>query len=227
MAAATASSSYSHDEGASFGSPISASCAPKTRDPDFYFDSRLVVFEIEKRLFRVPTHLLVKESEILRDLFELPQGSTNSEGTSADNPIILHDIKHEEFRSLLKILYPTSIQKTVVLVKQEWLSILKLSTMWFMANLKNMAVSELEANGSLAPVEKVVWGRKCHVSSWVLDGYSDLVSKNDTLSDAEVDATGHMTAIKLFRIREGKLRGQFYDPKAEIQQVFADELASV
>jgi hypothetical protein len=102
--------------------------------------------------------------------------------------------------------------------------------MWFFINLKKIAISELDALGTLTTLEKILLGRKCGVPSWILSGYSELVSKTETLNDEEVEAVDYQTTVRLFRIREARLKGTYYHAEAwvdEIKRVFANEVLSV
>lgn len=102
--------------------------------------------------------------------------------------------------------------------------------MWYFINLKKIAISELDSLGTLTTLEKIVLGRKCGVSSWILSGYTELVSKAETLNDEEVEAVDYKTAVKLFRIRESRLNGIYHYSQGwadEIKRVFADELVHV
>ena len=51
---------------------------------------------------------MASESDVFTTMFTLPQGNKpNAEGTSPNNPIKLpEEIKSEDFKALLKVLYP-------------------------------------------------------------------------------------------------------------------------
>ncbi len=96
-----------------------------TRDEEFY--TTLVTFkaslddpsptsplshrnaQVQDILFRVSVEEFKTQSEIFRDMFAFPQESKEGsppEGTSDASPIILEGVKVDEFRALLRYLYP-------------------------------------------------------------------------------------------------------------------------
>ena len=65
------------------------------------------LFQVENVLFRVPTYLLSKESELFAGMFKLPQPGENTEGSNDSNPIVLpSELSSEDFGNLLEALYP-------------------------------------------------------------------------------------------------------------------------
>ncbi|KAF9552798.1 hypothetical protein CPC08DRAFT_601941, partial [Agrocybe pediades] len=137
--------------------------------------------------FRVPTDGLIRESQFFSDMFSLPipASGTTVEGVSDDKPIMLPEsISAESFRSLLRLLYPSSGEDHAVeLSESEWISVLELSTMWYFLRYRKMAISHL--NGLLTPIEKVCLGREYKVTFWVEQGYHSLVKRKETISNDE------------------------------------------
>ena len=82
--------------------------------------------------------------------------------------------------------------------KDEWISVLKISTLWRSFGLRKLAIGELEKL-TLDGVEKIVLGRKYFIVSWVEAGYVTLV-KNREISDEQMDAIGAVESFKLMRI---------------------------
>ncbi|KIM35315.1 hypothetical protein M413DRAFT_41523, partial [Hebeloma cylindrosporum] len=199
------------------------------KDEDFFIESTFVIFEVENRLFRVPSYMFFKESPAFVETFKLPLLSTEDrgDGTNSEPSIVLpDDVRCEDFKNLLKALYPRSVALRLSLSKTEWVSILKLSTKWRFLDLRELAKSELEAGKELSSVEKIVLGREIYDSSWILAGYRELVQKSDTMTDDEAIAIGLLLAIKLFRIREIMLRRSLTSALGAIEDVFAEELSA-
>ncbi|KAF6755693.1 hypothetical protein DFP72DRAFT_784862, partial [Ephemerocybe angulata] len=154
---------------------------------DFYWET--VVFKVEDTLFRVPRHGLENASDVFADMFRLPTGvggQTVVEGQSDDNPIVLDGYKGSEFRSLLKILYPSyldplwgdpSLSTVITLSKDEWIDVLKLSTAWEMDTVRTTAIAELSSEYMLTLLEKVVLARKYRVDMWLEVGLCGLVTQ--------------------------------------------------
>ena len=95
-------------------------------------------------------------------MFLLPSGPTTcSEGQDGDHPIVLEGYKKDEFTSLLKVMYPRYVHVMFIYIdpffyrwtfnrasslisgtnieldlqKEEWVSVLKLSTIWNMTKV--------------------------------------------------------------------------------------------
>ncbi|KAH6910284.1 hypothetical protein BKA70DRAFT_1399222 [Coprinopsis sp. MPI-PUGE-AT-0042] len=146
---------------------------------------------VEGLLFKVPNHHFVKASSYFAINYCLP-------GADAVQRVWLPDARVDEFRSPLRVLYPR-------LSKDEWLSVLKLSTRWFFNDLRNVANAQLE-HLELTDTERVVLGKKYHISRWVLAGYDGLVRHLDGLipyDDAQ--QIGCQTTLVLYMCREKRL----------------------
>ncbi|KZV64886.1 hypothetical protein PENSPDRAFT_150369 [Peniophora sp. CONT] len=93
-------------------------------DPDFYITDELYVFRVEKTLFRVHRSLLVRHSEVFKDMFvDGPPSPSTKDGSSAENPIILESVSAFDFKALLKIIYK-SAESDFALAPEEWLAVL-------------------------------------------------------------------------------------------------------
>ncbi|KIM35303.1 hypothetical protein M413DRAFT_32563 [Hebeloma cylindrosporum] len=217
-------------DGASSSSDTGKATATPTKDEAFFIESIFIVFEVENRLFRVPSYMFFKESPTFVETFDLPPLFTENhgDGTNPENPIVLpDDVRCEDFRNLLKALYPRSVSLRLSLSKAEWISILKLSTKWRFLGLRKLAKSELEAGKELSSVEKIILGRDIYDSSWISAGYKELVQKSDTITDDEAIAIELPIAIKLYRIREIKLRQSLTSALRAVEEVFAMELGVI
>jgi len=63
--------------------------------------------QVEDCLFRVPRHTLEAQSTVFLDMFSFPPPpDTEVEGSSDEHPIRLDGVMADEFRQLLKVLYP-------------------------------------------------------------------------------------------------------------------------
>lgn len=80
------------------------------KDPDYFIE--VVVFQVENVLFSVPRHHFAESEGIFGALFTLPQEESSNqraEGTCPEHPIVLSQDKAEDFRALMKILYPKCV----------------------------------------------------------------------------------------------------------------------
>ncbi|PPQ88956.1 hypothetical protein CVT25_005055 [Psilocybe cyanescens] len=206
------------------------------RDASYYMESSFMVFQVQKCLFRIPSYLFSNESHVFGGMFHLPQstseGTHDTEGSSPTNPIILPDeYMKEDFRSLMKALYPLSFSLNLKLSTSEWTSVLKLSTQWYFINLREVAISEIERLNELNLVEKILLGRKYRISSWMVEGFCGLVNNTESISDDEaidIDSDYITTAYKLYRMREYRIteRSPFI-AENHIEDIFGPELQSV
>jgi hypothetical protein len=103
----------------------------------------------------------------------------------------------------------SSVSLTLSLSKVEWISVLKLSTMWRFLNLRKISWAALETiELRLTSTEKIVLGRKVHISSWVKKGYEELVLGDETIKDEDAVEIGLLDTLWLFRVRERRLTGR-------------------
>jgi hypothetical protein len=91
----------------------------------------------------------------------------------------------------------------VKLTQQEWISVLKLCTMWEFTDIRERAIQELSKKEvDMGTVEKIECGKNYEVKEWVLDGYVELLRRDETLTDQEAERLGWKTAAKLLLLRE-------------------------
>ncbi|KAJ3510553.1 hypothetical protein NLJ89_g4604 [Agrocybe chaxingu] len=210
------------------------STGPK-RDGSYYLEGGLVVLKLDDIFFRVPQYQLARHSEILHDLFQVPQSQSggNQEGASDELPIIFAGTTADDFRNFLKALLPFSPWRQLSLTKAEWISTLKLATMWYCLDLRQVAIAELMPMLN-EPIEKILLGRKYSVLNWVFEGYRDMVLRNETITDNEAVALLYPEAVKLLRMREwywrSPIRSQRYpssQTENEVNREFEEELISL
>ncbi|KAK0459180.1 uncharacterized protein EV420DRAFT_307115 [Desarmillaria tabescens] len=174
------------------------------RDARYYWND--VIFQVENRLFKIPSHYLVQHSEIFADTFGLPQGTQGPEGISDENPVVLHGITALDFEHLLEIVYPQKIpQDYSAFNKDKWISVLKLSTMWQLSDIRQLAIEYLQQDAKLDPVERVVLAKSYSISPWLRTGYLSLVKRVQSLSAEEAEQIGFKSAIQIYQLREDAL----------------------
>jgi hypothetical protein len=107
--------------------------------------------------------------------------------------------------------------------KKEWVDVLKLSTLSHVLEIRTKAIERLSSG--LQPVERVLLARECLVSQWLTQGYREIVTELETISEADADKLGCKTTVKLFLLRENlRLRRYGYDIEKKIKSVFKFEL---
>jgi hypothetical protein len=83
----------------------------------------------------------------------------------------------------------------------EWISVLKLSTMWDFLEMRELAINEL----SLWPIDwitKIVLARQYKISQWLFAAYEGLAKRKEPISVAEAQQLGLTTVIRIVQIRE-------------------------
>jgi len=211
------------DDGSELGCLSKAPCE-STKDEDYYMEAFFVTFEVEGRLFRVPSYQFFKESPEFSEINKL---STHVRAADdSGSPIRLENVSQSDFRTLLKVLYPLSLSVKLSLLKKEWISVITLASEWKFLRVREMARVELERLGSLTSLEKICIGRHLSIPSWVTSGFIGLIQAT-TITDDEaikIDSAIKSTAYKLFRIRELRIAGSLGSVKSKVEEIFKEEL---
>ncbi|KZV74153.1 hypothetical protein PENSPDRAFT_662529 [Peniophora sp. CONT] len=172
-------------------------------DEQFYF--RIVVFRAGKTLFKVPTYSFPADEGLFASMFLLPKGDGEPEGSSDKNPIRLPpEVSAADFKSLLKACLPQSVARAPPkLSVDEWMSVLNLSTMWCLDDLRSKSVNEADAGvAELGAIEKLVLAKRYSVSRWFIEAVEALARRDAYLSAEERDKVGVQTSFALMELRE-------------------------
>ncbi|KAJ7812016.1 hypothetical protein B0H14DRAFT_2858373 [Mycena olivaceomarginata] len=206
------------------------SASQGARDENYYFET--ITFRVEGRIFNVPRYHFERSSEIFATMLTLPAGDgVHPEGHSAEYPVVLEGVSSADFRALLKALYPLDIPRVLTMPggadnwmkKDEWISVLKLSTQWRFLDARKLAIQQLQSRSDIEGVERVVLARQYDVAAWLRIGYTELVQRRDVISREEAEKIGWQTAFLLGQVREKACeRRRNYRP--DIEGSFGDEL---
>ncbi|KAI6117712.1 hypothetical protein EDD16DRAFT_997716 [Pisolithus croceorrhizus] len=183
---------------------MSDSTSGYTKHPEFY--THTVTFLAEDCLFRINKEPLEAESTVFKDMFLLPQGDPETiEGQSDTLPVILQGISKKDFESLLRALMyrQHGTAKGSVLDHDQWISVLKLSTMWDFHGLRNAAIKHLDTPPqSLDPIDKVELALQYDIREWLLPALLALARRSAPISVDEGRRIGFENALKLASVRE-------------------------
>ncbi|KAJ6589971.1 hypothetical protein DFH09DRAFT_884882, partial [Mycena vulgaris] len=149
-----------------------------------------------------------RHSEIFATTFTLPPAAgVRPEGSSVDNPFKLEGVSAVDFRRLLKLLYPlTCLPKTPTLVTEEWISVLKLATLWRFLEIRDLAIKQLASHAqSLDCLQRILFGKQYDVSAWLRSGYTDLARRVTPISLAEATQIGWELTLRIYQAREAAL----------------------
>lgn len=82
----------------------------------------------------------------------------------------------------------------------EWISVLKLSTMWEFQETRKLAIQTLSSGIDLTT--KILLGKQYKVGEWLFAAYEGLAKRTEPISLDEAERLGLETAIRLYQIRE-------------------------
>ncbi|KZV78946.1 hypothetical protein EXIGLDRAFT_650775 [Exidia glandulosa HHB12029] len=183
-----------------------------TRHPALYIDDGNIVLLAETTLFKVHRSFLTRGSAVFHDMFAMPAppGSTQ-DGDSDEQPVILHQVRAQDFERLLRILYPPEIGRTALRTADEWASVYELARRFQFESLTEVALETL-AKMPLPPVERIRISRTYEIlPDWIHVGAIQLVIRFEPLSIDEVNTLGTDIAVCLFHARE-RYRAKEYAP---------------
>ena len=181
-------------------------------------------YQVEDCLFKVPREPLEAESTVFRDMFLLPQGDkAKVEGLSDANPVVLGGVKKKDFEQLLKALmcrsaiifssmriftdhgrrkYGKNVNRPI-LEQGQWISVLKLSTMWEFSGLRKSAIKNLDRGSNLLdPIDKLLLAQRYNVKEWIMPALLKLAQRPEPISIKEGHRLGLETALNIAAIRE-------------------------
>ncbi|KAJ7097285.1 hypothetical protein B0H15DRAFT_36347 [Mycena belliarum] len=187
---------------------------PRDTSPHYYLDS--VIFKVQDRVFKVPRYHFEHNSEIFAATFTLPTAvDAEAEGQSDANPFVLEGVSSVDFHRLLKVLYPLDVPQILSTSKDEWLSVLKLSTLWRFLDARDLAIKHITDRG-LGSVEAILLSRQYEVAQWLRTGYTDLARCEEGISLEDAEKIGWETTVRLYQTREAaiknfRIQGHRYD----------------
>ncbi|KIK69196.1 hypothetical protein GYMLUDRAFT_67867 [Collybiopsis luxurians FD-317 M1] len=166
-------------------------------------DLHLVVKEMR---FRVHSYFFTRESQHFKQRLAISETfDLQGNGSSLGSAIVLddYDITPEEFESFLKVFYnPKYYFYDLDRPHEEWAAILKLSNLWGFANVKELAIRELEKL-DISLVDRIVLYQDNDVDADLrVPLYVELASREATLTHEESSRLGFRTAIVIFQARE-------------------------
>ncbi|KAM5533677.1 hypothetical protein V8D89_012644 [Ganoderma adspersum] len=171
------------------------------RDNEFYCQD--IVLLVDDVLFKVPRRPFEHESEVFSAMFELPpvSGAYGAEGSSDDNPIKLEGVSEDEFRPLLWVMFRSGYGSSRTLTQPQWVSVLRLATMWFFKDIRERAIAELSKLVSL-PTARIALARTYNIPGWTEPALCALAQQEAPLTAQDLEALGWDAAAKLFQVRE-------------------------
>jgi hypothetical protein len=103
----------------------------------------------------------------------------------------------------MKISTSKDSQSSDLLTSEEWISVLKLSTMWLFQDIRAKAIKALGSlTLSMDLIDKIVIARKFAVSAWLVPSLHALVQREKPLDLSEGNRLGLEWALKVAEVRE-------------------------
>ena len=175
-------------------------------------------------MFQVPKHHIT-QIDLFSTTFSLPPSKDSKdgiEGLTEKNPLTLHQISKQDFKAFLKVLVPlyvfhkccpraqgrrdlqTSFRQIPHgysnILRDEWISTLKLSTMWEVTALRDLSIRHLV--NQLDAVKMILLGAEYRVSQWFIDGCTRLISRSQGPTEEEGNQLGVSLIVRIYGIRE-------------------------
>jgi hypothetical protein len=183
---------------------------------DFYMDDGNVIFLVENTYFKVHRFFFQRDSQFFRDTFDrLPAGPC----TSGDL-ITLTDITSLDFERFLGVLYPRDFSKPTATTVDEWTSILDLSMRWGFESIQSLATEHLTLLAS--PIDKIVLGRKYHITEWLQNAYRTVCQREHTLTLEEGLRLGMAEVINISHARQAVRQDMTLVPPSRLHSVIED-----
>jgi len=156
----------------------------------------------------------------------LPDGTrAEADGSSEARPLRLDGISKHDFKAFLIFLYPLSIEDTRQLTQEQWVSVLKLATLWQSTNIRSLAIRHLRELWDRVKdsASRVIYGYKYDVQEWIIEGYTNLAKRQKGLSAEEANLLGPEATRIVYEIRElsFKERGFFPDYRPFVNRVIS------
>ncbi|KAG8942095.1 hypothetical protein FRC03_003652 [Tulasnella sp. 419] len=167
-----------------------------------YYSRDKIRLKVEDKNFSIEKTLLC-ECDIFRDMFEgaSAHNTDSTEGLITGNPIVLQGVTKFQMESLVKILDAPWFKGPAELRTREWIAVLHLSTMWEFAQLRSLALSQIE-DLELPTIQVILLAAKCCVEHWLKPAYTDLCRRATPLTAEEGSILGLPLFAALCKIRE-------------------------
>ncbi|KAJ7270113.1 hypothetical protein B0H12DRAFT_1009185, partial [Mycena haematopus] len=156
----------------------------------------------ENKLMRVHRYFFERESKYFKEQLAVPAtpGAPRL-GGSDDSAIILDNVRNEDFMKLLWVFYNPKYSLYDATI-EDWSTILELAHRWEFAEVKNLAIRELEKLDML-DIDRIVLYHKFAVDeSYLIPRYVALCERPELLTVEEGLRLGMEIVIPLSRARE-------------------------
>lgn len=103
------------------------------------------------------------------------------------------------------MLWSRDIPQILGMPKDDWISVLKLSTLWRFLDARDLAIQQLTSRG-MESVERILLARSYDVATWLRSGYTDLARREEGISLEDAEKIGWETTVRLYQTREAAIK---------------------
>ncbi|KAJ6593327.1 hypothetical protein B0H19DRAFT_918850, partial [Mycena capillaripes] len=155
----------------------------------------------ENKMFRIHRYFFERESKFFKEQLAVPATPGAPRLGSEDSAIILDNVRSEDFAKLLWVFYNPKYSLYDATV-EDWSTILELAHRWEFAEVKSLAIRELEKL-TMSDIDRIVLYRKFAVDeSFLVPRYAALCERPELLTVEEGLQLGMEVVIPLSRARE-------------------------
>ncbi|KAJ7725671.1 hypothetical protein DFH07DRAFT_251958 [Mycena maculata] len=123
---------------------------------EFYLSGGDLYCLVENKLFRIHRYFFERESKFFKAQLAVPATPGRPRiGTADDSAILLDNVRSKDFAKLLWVFYNPKYSLYDASV-EDWSTILELAERWEFAEVKNLAVRELEKKDELPDIDRIV-----------------------------------------------------------------------
>jgi len=127
----------------------------------------------------------------------------------------------------MKPIYDLALRKILTQIHKsdEWIAALKMSTQLKIRDLREIAIGKL-TDQLTCSLQKIEFGTEYKISSCLLEGYTEFVTRKEVIS-AEEEQLGWRRTSSLFRVRHRRLEKtpKYTGVRSDILNIFAKEFA--
>ncbi|KAF8629311.1 hypothetical protein AX15_003515 [Amanita polypyramis BW_CC] len=176
------------------------------RNKEFYIDHTFVTIRVEDELFKLPRYTFTEHSPVFRSMLNVPTSHDHKlDGSSDERPLILGGIKALEFVRLVRCIWPMELGGRVSNVSlEDWQSVLKLATLYEMAEVKALAIEHMTPLLEKSPSLQIRLAKAHNVQEWLASGFYKLVRRKTPLDEYDIQLLGLTDALKVMSIREDR-----------------------
>ncbi|KAK1219736.1 hypothetical protein PQX77_017544 [Marasmius sp. AFHP31] len=222
-----------------------------------FFQVEDEIYKVPKKPFTNNTHPPFSDLFSLPLPRDELNATIEPEGASEGNPIILEQVLKVDFERFLTVLlvnppcvfsYPKLGHQLTIrnllcigtnrlqaqklfdtLTKDDWLSILKLSTLWNFHAIRHLAIHYLSSAKKLSVIDRIVTAREYKVVKWFVHGVVHAaLDMNKQIAHADAERIGLKTAISLYHMKGAAIEADWDEVESRLstlfEKFFGDEL---